>query len=59
MQKAMNEIYFSQLRGRRIYDGAGKMAGKVKDVVVRWDGGMPYITGIRHSGDIHRLILME
>ena len=56
MQKAMHEIYFSQLRGRRIYDGAGKAAGKVKDVVVRWDGGMPYITGIRHSGDIHRLI---
>ena len=56
MQALMNEIYFSQLQGRRIYDSVGNAVGRVKDIVVRWDGDIPRVTGIRHTGDIHKLI---
>lgn len=59
MQKHVDEIYFSQLQGRRIYDSAGTAVGKVKDIVVCWDGGIPRVTGIRHTGDIHKLIPAE
>lgn len=59
MQKHINEIYFSQLLGKRIYDNAGKQVGKVKDCVVLWDGDMPRVTGIRHTDDMDKLIPAE
>ena len=55
MQKHINEIYFSQLLGKRIYDNDGKQIGKVKDCVVLWDGDMPRVTGIRHTDDMDKL----
>lgn len=59
MRKHINEIYFSQLLGRRIYDSAGNMVGKVKDIVVLWDGGNPRVTAIRHTKDLYKLIPAE
>ena len=51
-----NEIYFSHLLDRPVYDSSGKTVGKLKDIAVRWDGGMPRVTGIRLSTKQHKLI---
>ncbi|WP_371378128.1 magnesium transporter MgtE N-terminal domain-containing protein [Sporomusa aerivorans] len=39
--------YFSQLLGKPIIDAAGRRIGKVKDMVVKWDGAAPSVTGIK------------
>ena len=59
MQKHIGEIYFSQLKGRLIYDSKAKTVGKVKDLIVCWDGGLPRVTGIRHTEDLDKLIPAE
>lgn len=59
MQKHIAEIYFSQLKGRPIYDSKGGTVGKVKDLIVCWDGGLPSVTGIRHTEDLDKLIPAE
>ena len=56
MQKHIAEIYFSQLRGRRIIDSKGHTFGKVKDIVTSWSGGLPIITGILYSEELDKLI---
>ena len=56
MQKHISEIYFSQLRGRKIRDSKGQVVGKVKDIVTLWSGGLPIITGILYSEEPDKLI---
>lgn len=56
MQKKVNELFFSQLQGKKIYDREGSALGKVRDLVVLWEGEVPRVTGIRHTSDIHKLI---
>ncbi len=56
MQKHIAEIYFSQLRGRRIIDSKGHTFGKVNDIVTSWSGGLPIITGILYSEELDKLI---
>lgn len=48
--KIVNEFFFSNMQGKQIIDSAGQQIGKVKDMVVLWDGATPHVTGIRlHS----------
>lgn len=56
MQKHVQEIYFSRLLGKRIYDASGKTVGRIKDVAVLWDGEIPQVTGIRYMRDNQTLI---
>ena len=56
MQKKVNELFFSQLQGKKIYDREGSALGKVRDLVVLWEGEVPRVTRIRHTSDIHKLI---
>ena len=56
MQKHISEIYFSQLKGRGIFDIKGHAIGKVKDIVTLWSGSLPVITGILYSEEPDKLI---
>jgi magnesium transporter len=47
--EVMGEFYFSQLLGKPILDTAGRCIGKVKDMVVKWDGAAPRVTGIKYG----------
>ena len=56
MQKQLTEFYLSQLLDCPIYDSLGKIVGKVKDIAVLWNGGIPKVTGIQHTIDKHKMI---
>lgn len=43
----LGEFFFSQVIGKRIYDAKGTVIGKVRDLVVRWDGDSPAVTCIQ------------
>lgn len=49
MVTVIGEFYFSQLLGKPILDAAGRRIGKVKDMVVTWDGAAPRVTGIKYG----------
>jgi magnesium transporter len=51
--KVLNEFFFSDVLGKPIFDCQGKTVGRVKDMVVRWDGISPRVTGIKFAKDIH------
>ena len=56
MQKHITEIYFSQLKGRKIIDITGHAIGRVKDIVTLWSASLPVISGILYSDDRDKLI---
>ncbi len=47
--KVLNEFFFSDVLGKPIFDCQGKTVGRVKDMVVRWDGISPRVTGIKFA----------
>jgi len=47
------ELFFSQFRGMRIYDGEKQVVGKVRDMAVQWNGSPPVATCIKYSRGIH------
>lgn len=53
------EFYFSQLLGKPILDAAGRHVGRVKDIVVRWDGAAPRVTGIKYGKSTQGLVPIQ
>jgi magnesium transporter len=53
---SIGELYFSQLLGKPIFDAAGQRIGKVKDMVVKWDGAAPRVTGIKYGRNTQGLV---
>lgn len=45
--QVLGEFFFSQVIGKKIYDAEGTSVGKVRDLVVRWDGDSPTVTCIQ------------
>ncbi|WP_371362606.1 magnesium transporter [Sporomusa rhizae] len=55
----IGEFYFSQLLGKPILDEAGRCIGKVKDMVVKWDGAAPRVTGIKYGRNTKGLVPIQ
>lgn len=45
--KVLADFFFSNMQGKPITDSTGQRIGKVKDMVVLWDGVTPRVTGIK------------
>jgi len=56
MVASIGELYFSQLMGKPILDADGQRIGKVKDMVVKWDGAAPRVTGIKYGRNTQGLV---
>lgn len=54
--KVLGEFYFSQVQGKPIYDDQGRKVGRLQDVVVRWDGISPRVTGIKYAKGVQNHI---
>ncbi|MDA8443202.1 MAG: CBS domain-containing protein [Peptococcaceae bacterium] len=54
--KVLGEFYFSQAQGTPIYDAKGLKVGRIHDMVVRWDGVSPVVTGIKYAKGIQHHI---
>lgn len=59
MVTTIGEFYFSQLLGKPILDAAGRRIGKVKDMVVKWDGVAPQVTGIKYGSFVQGLVPIQ
>lgn len=57
--KVLADFFFSRVRGKPIIDAAGKRIGKVKDMVVIWDGATPRVTGIKFQPHQQGLLPVE
>lgn len=45
----LREFFLSQLLGRSIIDGTGRLVGRLRDMAVRWDSHYPRVTGIKFA----------
>ncbi|OAT80828.1 magnesium transporter [Desulfotomaculum copahuensis] len=54
--KVLGEFFFSQVQGRPIYDGRGRIVGRLRDMTVRWDGICPRVTGIKYAPGVQKHI---
>jgi flagellar motility protein MotE (MotC chaperone)/sporulation protein YlmC with PRC-barrel domain len=45
--QVLGEFFFSQVIGKKIYDSEGLSVGRVRDMVVKWDGNSPVVTCIQ------------
>lgn len=57
--KVLADFFFSLMLGKPIIDSTGRKIGKVKDMVVVWDGATPRVTGIKHQGGQRGLVPVE
>jgi len=47
--KVLKELYFSQLVGKPIHDGQGRKIGRIKDMIVEWNGVAPQVTAVKYT----------
>ncbi len=44
----LGEYFFSQIKGRPIYDSEERRLGHLRDLAIRWEGEIPKVTGIKY-----------
>jgi len=44
----LGEYFFSQIKGKPIYDPSGQRIGQLRDLAVHWEGEIPKVTGIKY-----------
>ncbi len=57
--KILGEFFFSQIKGKPIYDPHGRKAGHLRDLAIRWEAGTPRVTGIKYAKGVQRHIPVE
>ncbi|BBB90387.1 MAG TPA: CBS domain-containing protein [Methylomusa anaerophila] len=57
--KVLADFFFSRMEGKPIIDAAGRRLGKVKDVVILWDGVTPRVTSIKFQNRQQGLLPVE
>lgn len=50
----LKDAFFSQLVGTKIFDVHGEPVGKILDLIVRWNGATPVVTGIKFAKGTQR-----
>jgi magnesium transporter len=57
--KILGEFFFSQVQGKPIYDLHGRKVGNLRDLAIRWEAGIPKVTGIKYAKGVQRHIPVD
>jgi CBS domain-containing protein/sporulation protein YlmC with PRC-barrel domain len=57
--RVLGDFFFSRIQGKPIYDGDGRLVGRLRDLAIRWQGETPHVTGIKFAKGVQDHIRIE
>lgn len=57
--RVLSEFYFSQIKGKPIYDDEGRLVGRLRDLAIHWERETPRVTGLKYAKHFQKHIPVE